>query len=304
MDWGIQNTFRCFNQAEGTFWILLGLAMFVVMARRRRDVELRTAAGLLFIAFGLSDFVEIHTGGWYKPWWLLAWKATNLAGLFGVFLGFRHRTAVLESSCAGSIPDPLVPPSQEKGGRLFQALLLVSAIGFSWLGMMVVHELGHVLHLWLSGGRVNYVILHPLMLSYTHPAENPHPLFVAWGGAFWGCLLPWLLLIGIRYTVPAYAYLAAFFAGFCLIANGAYLAGDAFLQCGDGRELIGHGTPPWLLVPLGLPLVAFGLWLWNGLGPHFGLSASPGQVDRRVALGTAIALALLITLEVLLLAGT
>jgi hypothetical protein len=62
MTWGVQNVFRWFNQAEGIFWILLGLGLFVVMARRRRDLDLMTAAGLLFVAFGLSDFVEIHTG--------------------------------------------------------------------------------------------------------------------------------------------------------------------------------------------------------------------------------------------------
>jgi len=53
--------------------------------------------------------------------------------------------------------------------RFFQTLLVVSAVGFSWLGMMAVHELGHVVHLLLSGGTVQYVVLHPLKISYTHP---------------------------------------------------------------------------------------------------------------------------------------
>ena len=35
--------------------------------------------------------------------------------------------------------------------RFFQILLVVSTIVFSWLGMMVVHEFGHVLHIWLTG---------------------------------------------------------------------------------------------------------------------------------------------------------
>ena len=38
-----------------------------------------------FFAFGISDFVEIHTGAWYRPWWLLAWKATCVAGFPVVF---------------------------------------------------------------------------------------------------------------------------------------------------------------------------------------------------------------------------
>src|SRR5215210_1514359 len=30
-------------------------------------------------------------------------------------------------------------------GRLYQAILIVSILGLSWLGMQVVHELGHAL---------------------------------------------------------------------------------------------------------------------------------------------------------------
>lgn len=300
MDWGIhiQNTFRLFNLAEGVFWIVLGLTLLGVMIRQRRNLDLMTAAGLLFVTFGLSDFVEIQTGGWYKPWWMLTWKGTNLAGLIGVYALFqRRRFAAIPVSEPGRVAPE---PSQSEPGGFFQALLIASTLAFSWLGMMVVHEFGHVLHLWLSGGRVNYVVLLPLALSYTHPAENPHPLFVAWGGALWGCVLPLVLLVVFRCLAQRYAYLAAFFAGFCLITNGAYLTADAFVRGGDGRELIGFGSPPWLLVALGLPLVVLGLWLWNGLGPHFGLGPSRGQVDRRAALGMTLALAALVSLEILL----
>ena len=75
--------------------------------------------------------------------------------------------------------------------RFFQVLLIASVVGLSWLGMMAVHEFGHVLHLALTGGTVDYVVLHPLAISYTHPGKNPHPLVVAWGGAIWGCAIPW-----------------------------------------------------------------------------------------------------------------
>jgi len=182
--------------------------------------------------------------------------------------------------------------------RLFQALLIASTIGLSWLGMMALHELGHVVHLWISGGTVEKVVLHPLELSRTDVGENPRPLMVAWGGAVWGCLIPLGGLWLARLAAPAQAYLARFFAGFCLVANGAYLAGDAFVRGGDARELIRHGTPPWALVLLGLPAIALGLYLGNGLGPHFGLGEARGRVDRRAAVGTGVALACLIVLEV------
>ncbi len=182
--------------------------------------------------------------------------------------------------------------------RFFQALLIVSTVAFSWLAMMAVHELGHVLHLIVTGGTVDYVVLHPLAISYTHPGRNPHPLVVAWGGAIWGCVIPMVVLGVVRLVARPWAYLPAFFAGFCLIANGAYLAGDAFVRGSDGRELVANGSPPWLLLVFGLAAIAGGLLLWNGLGPHFGLGPARGEVDRRAAIGTTVALIAVMLAEI------
>jgi len=62
--------------------------------------------------------------------------------------------------------------------RLPQILLIVTFIGFSWLAMQVVHEAGHVLVARLTGAEVTKVALHPLIVSRTDVAENPHPLAV------------------------------------------------------------------------------------------------------------------------------
>ena len=181
--------------------------------------------------------------------------------------------------------------------RFFQALLITSTVALSWLGMMAVHEIGHVAHLWLSGGTVDYVLLHPARLSYTQPGENPWPLFVAAGGAVWGCGLPLALWLIVCRMVPAQAYLPRFFAGFCLVANGAYLGADAFIAGGDARELMARGTPPWLLVAVGVPAVACGLYLWHGQGQNFGLGHVGAKVDRRAAVSITVALAVLVALE-------
>ncbi len=83
-----------------------------------------------------------------------------------------------------------------------------------------------------------------------------------------------------------------------LAVTACAVAMDAFLQGGDGRELVAHGVPPWLLVLFGLAAVAGGLFLWNGLGPRFGLGPAGGRVDRRVAVGTLVAWMVLAILEV------
>ncbi len=69
------------NYAEACVW--LALAAFAV-ARLRRGFGV--ALGVALVAFGLSDVVEAQTGAWYRPWWLLSWKATNVAAI--AVLGF------------------------------------------------------------------------------------------------------------------------------------------------------------------------------------------------------------------------
>jgi hypothetical protein len=121
---------------------------------------------------------------------------------------------------------------------------------------------------------------------------------VAWGGAIWGCLIPLLVWAVVRHAAPKYAYLAAFFAGFCLIANGAYLAAGAFVLAGDAGDLLTHGAARWQLICFGVVASATGLCLWNGLGPQFGWGVSAQSVDRKAAVIIALALSLLLAAEI------
>jgi hypothetical protein len=52
------------------------------------------AAGLLLFEFGLSDFVEMQTGAWYRPWWLCLWKTATVIALLALFVLFRRRRSV------------------------------------------------------------------------------------------------------------------------------------------------------------------------------------------------------------------
>jgi hypothetical protein len=158
---------------------------------------------------------------------------------------------------------------------------VVLAAACSWLAMMIVHEFGHVLHAWASGGRVARLVLHPLAFSRTDLRVNPHPGLVAWGGVVWGSLLP-VAAWGIARRRRR-GNLARFWAGFCLIANGAYLAAGAVAPVGDVEDLLRIGTPRWIVIGVGLPLVAAGLALWNGAGRRF------TEADDRLLLAAVLA---------------
>lgn len=178
--------------------------------------------------------------------------------------------------------------------RFWQSLLISSTLAFSWLAMQVVHEAGHVLHLLATGGSIEQLTLHPLELSHTLPSANPCPFVTAVGGPLWGVLFPLLLWWIVARLIPARSYLAAFFAGFCLVVNGAYLAGDAIVQGGDGLQFVQYGIPPWTLVTVGVFLVAAGLYVWHGLGAHFGLGKRAQRVNRTDALAMAASLGFLV----------
>jgi hypothetical protein len=161
--------------------------------------------------------------------------------------------------------------------------------------MQAVHESGHVLGALVSGGTIKQVVLYPLTISRTDLAANPAPLFVVWAGPSFGILFPvlvWGIATALRMTG---AFVLRFFAGFCLIANGAYIGVGSFDGIGDCGEMLRHGSNRWQLWLFGAITVPVGLWLWHRQGQNFGLGAAAGNVNPRVAYSTlAGALSLLV----------
>jgi len=83
--------FCVFNAIEGVFWMTIGVGFFLALLRTYRHRVLLLATGILFLTFGASDFVEIRTGAWYRPWWLLTWKASTVLALALMYSLHRKR---------------------------------------------------------------------------------------------------------------------------------------------------------------------------------------------------------------------
>lgn len=170
--------------------------------------------------------------------------------------------------------------------RWSQVLLIGSTVVGSWLGMQLVHEFGHVLGALLTAGRVERVVLHPLTISRTDLGENPHPLLVVWAGPIVGVTIPvfaWLLMRVVRFSG---VFVARFFAGFCLVANGAYIGLGSFDRIGDCGEMLARGSAIWQLWLFGVLTIPAGLLLWHGQGTFFGIGPKKRPVNLRLALGT------------------
>ena len=145
-------------------------------------------------------------------------------------------------------------------------LLSLAALYPAWLLFEVVHESGHVLHAWVSGGTVERLELPLAGFSRTVLSLNPHPLFVAVGGPLWGALLPLAIVSAVPRRWAAARRAASAFAGLCCVGNGTYVAVGWTQSAGDAADLVRLGTPVATLVLAGSAAVAAGLWLWHGVG--------------------------------------
>ena len=181
--------------------------------------------------------------------------------------------------------------------KVWQWVLVGSTILVSWLGMMIVHEAGHATVAIITAGHVQRVVLPVVGFSRTDVLPNPRPLAVAWGGPVIGEMLPAVALAVAALVRWLAAYLLRFFAGFCFVANGAYIGAASFQQEGDAYPMLLFGSKPWQLWIFGIISVVIGLWLWNGLGEFFGIGPNPREVKKGHALGVAILLGVIVVGE-------
>ena len=168
--------------------------------------------------------------------------------------------------------------------RFFQVVLIASIFSLAWLLMQAVHEFGHAIAAWATGGTVERIVLHPLAISRTDVEPNPRPLLVAWAGPIAGSVIPLLLWAAIAGSRLSVAWLARFFAGFCLLSNGLYIGIGSFQKIGDAGDMQQYGSPIWTLWLFGLATAPLGLALWNGLGPNFGIGRDALPVSPRIAI--------------------
>ena len=175
--------------------------------------------------------------------------------------------------------------------RQHQVILISSFLPLCWMAFMAVHELGHVLGAKVTGGTVAKVVIHPLAISRTDVSPNPSPLITVWAGPILGVSLPVFLWSFMYWWRMKTEFLARFFAGFCLVANGVYLGVGLFEPIGDAHVIVSRGTPSWCLWLFGIATVPTGLLLWNGIGSKFGFGGASGRVDP---LAAYLSLALLV----------
>ncbi len=88
MPWRLSKLVSLYNYAEVAIWPTLGLVLavsgFWQTGRTRKRFLL---AAVVLLIFGASDFAEANTNNeWWRPWWLLLWKATCVICLLAILI--------------------------------------------------------------------------------------------------------------------------------------------------------------------------------------------------------------------------
>ncbi|MCP4785827.1 MAG: hypothetical protein GY903_05350 [Fuerstiella sp.] len=80
-----------FNAFEALLWACIAVVL-CLKAMRQEDIQGRSIlAALAFLVFAGSDIMEMQTGAWWRPWWLLVWKTVCIVTLVAVAV-YHHRS--------------------------------------------------------------------------------------------------------------------------------------------------------------------------------------------------------------------
>jgi hypothetical protein len=83
-----------FNFVEAGLWISFGIALFIFSGRFKREkIKLVYLGAVSLVAFGISDVVEVYSGAWWKPIWLLVLKGLCIL-IFVLCLIFYRKSNV------------------------------------------------------------------------------------------------------------------------------------------------------------------------------------------------------------------
>jgi hypothetical protein len=181
-----------------------------------------------------------------------------------------------------------------------QSIFAVITLLLAWVTMTTTHELGHVIGALLTGGHICEVRLTPWTISSTLVDPNPHPGTVVWSGPLIGCLIP-AGVAGVRFSSNiATKLLLRWLAGFCLIANGAYIAFGSFEGIGDCRAMYQTGTSQITMLLFGTAAILSGMLIWHRLGNLQLLLRRSQLITIRLIAGVGVSLALVVMLQFLL----
>ena len=142
-----------------------------------------------------------------------------------------------------------------------KGLLLLGSFAIAYILAEFLHELGHALSAWTTGGTVFGIYVHPFNWSYCSFTCD-YPIYRSASGAGFSSIIA-IMFFSVIIRWPKMWLLPLLLAGpITLINNGDYLLIDVLFKTGgDSCSLIGMGIPLWsiLIVSAILLLAGFAM---------------------------------------------
>jgi hypothetical protein len=166
-------------------------------------------------------------------------------------------------------------------------LLLFGCFVFGFNASKVLHELGHVIAYWTTGGTVEYIIIHPLSWSHCIPGSvSEYPNFTIWGGVVFGTIIGLMLVALVWRWRGPYVMLSFMTGVVACLHNGFYLIFSCLAESrGDAMSLIYGGTSKAVVIAAGLLIFGIGLILAGMCLRLIGIRSSDGVKSRILVLG-------------------
>jgi hypothetical protein len=168
------------------------------------------------------------------------------------------------------------------------SLLLLGSFAIGYNAAHGIHELGHAIAVWLCGGSVTELSLHPFSWSKIHySVEVTVPIALA--GAVFASLAGMLMLALIWRWRSSWA-LPFIVTGLCtFIVNAVYLGVDGvLLSGGDATDLIRLGVSRPVVVGAGMFLLIIGFAVAMLPLPRLGIGRNDGLGARLLVLWIGI----------------
>jgi len=173
--------------------------------------------------------------------------------------------------------------------RILKAGFLLLAALFAATNIAkFLHEIGHALGAWSTGGIVRGLVIHPFSWSYAL-AVSPRDDVTIWAGSILGCLFGILITFSVFKWRSGRLLIPLLVGPVTCLCNGSYLVlGSVFHLPGDGSVLAARYAPAGVVAAVGLLMLCAGMLLAFLIIPELGFGAADGIAHRTAVLAMGI----------------
>jgi hypothetical protein len=158
---------------------------------------------------------------------------------------------------------------------LKRSLFIFGSFSCGWVLGIILHELGHAVSMWITGGVVDRITISPFSWSYTYYGSVPkYPNFTTWSGILIGSLFGLVILLAIARRPTPYLVPLVFTGVTPMLQGGGYYLIDTFISKeGDAASLIESGIPMTVVLGAAILIATMGVFFvirfiyWNGIDP-------------------------------------